>query len=117
LTNLSSLTIGNQLIGIERYVEVEVVVDHYLQSFARQTVSSVFVNRLCFDVSRGTISIPVDFAPSDQFNQKFRGKPFMEWLRDIAQCILKRNFGLFAREPETTIRCPPYTFNELGWLR
>ncbi|OPZ11118.1 MAG: hypothetical protein BWZ06_01777 [Bacteroidetes bacterium ADurb.BinA261] len=62
LTNLTGFAVGNQLVGIKRNIEAEVIVDHHLKSFSFDAFPLVFVDGFGFQIAFGTIAIPIDAA-------------------------------------------------------
>ncbi len=59
LAHLPSLTVCNQLIGVESDVEGKVVIDHRLKCFPFQTVSIILIDRLRPQVTSGAKAVAV----------------------------------------------------------
>ena len=72
LTDLTCLSIRHQLIRIKGNVETEVIVNHYLESFSFQAVSSIIINGTCFQITLRTITIPIYPSTGTKLFHKFR---------------------------------------------
>ena len=115
LTNLSGFTISNKLIGIQRDIKTEIVVNHYLKGFAFHTFATIFINRSGFQIACGTEAVSVNSPTGTQFFHKFRCQLLMQFQGDIAQCILQCRSCLRRRKRITTVGGPPDTFYE-SWV-
>ena len=96
LADLTGLTVGDQLIGIERNVEVEVVVDHDLNGAALDALALVLVDGLAVELALGTEAIAVDAAVLLELGGELLGHLLVMVGVDVAQSVLdgERLIGL-----------------------
>ena len=98
LANLTGLAVGNQLVWIESYVEVQVVVDHNLASFTFDAVAFVFVDWFAVERALWTEAVTVDTAGFFQLFSKFFCHLFVMVRVDVTQSVFDRqNFICFAQ--------------------
>ena len=57
LADLAGLTVGDQLIGIQSDIEVQVVVDHHLEGLALGALALVLLDGLAVDAALGTVAV------------------------------------------------------------
>ena len=87
LTHLPRLAVGDQLVGVERHVEVQVVVDHHLEGAPLRRAPPVLADGFAPQFALGAEAVAVDAAPGAQLLQKLRRKLPMKALRDVAQRV------------------------------
>ncbi len=87
LADLTGLAVGYKLIGIERDVKVQIVVDHDLEGFGFDAVALVFVDGLAVQLALRTEAVAIDPAPLLQLQGKFLCHLSVVLLGDIAQGI------------------------------
>src|SRR5659263_571879 len=104
LTNLSCLTIGHKLIGVQCDIEVQVIVDHHLKGFPFDAVAFVLIDGLAPDMALRPETIAVDPSPGAQFLQEFRSHHLMQLLWYIAKCVLQRHNSLTLRKGKSPVR-------------
>ena len=119
LADLPRLAIGHELIGIQRHVKIEIVVDHHLQGAPGEAVSFVCVDGLAVDAPFGTITVGIDAPAGFQLLQKLRRKRFVKRLRHIAQGVLERLPRLRGAQAKAAIRRAAFCRVECGhfWQR
>ena len=117
LADLSGLAVGHQFIGIERDVETQVVVNHYLESLAFDAVAFIFVDGFGFEVALRTETVTVDFSAGQQLVHELGGELFVQFFRDVAKCVLQGCGGLCGSEAVPSVRSTTYAFHECGILR
>ena len=108
LADLPGLSVGDELVGIERHVEVEVVVNHYLEGLAFDALALIFVDGLAVEFSFRTEAIAVDTSVLLIFLQEFRRELFVVLLRNVAQRILERKHDFLIVENLSPVRSPSY---------
>ncbi len=87
LANSTCLAVRDELIGIERDLEVEIVVNHDLECLALDTISFVLIDRFSVNTTFGTITVTVNLPVLIEFAQKLRRKLFMILFGNVAQCV------------------------------
>ena len=117
LADLPSLSVGDELVWIERHVEVEVVVDHYLEGFAFDALALVFVDGLAVELSFRTEAVAVDASVLLIFFEELGGEFFVVLLGDVAQSVLEREDYFFIVEYLSSVRSPSYAGLEFRHLR
>ena len=117
LTYLTCFAISYQLIGIESYVETEVIVNHHLECFALQTVTFVLVYGFCLQVALRTETICIDTASCAQFLKEFGSEGIMKFFRHIAQSILQSEYRFFGGKSITAVGSAAYSFLEFRIFR
>ena len=104
LTDLPRLAVGNELIGVECDVKVEVVVDHYLKGLSLYAIALILVNRLAVELSGGAEAIAVNASASPQLCKEFGGDLRVIFLRDVAQRVLQREHRLLFIQSVNAVR-------------
>ena len=96
LADLAGLTVGDELIGIQSDVEVEVVVDHDLNGAAFDALALVLVDGLAVELALGTEAIAVDAAVLLELGGELLGHLLVMVGVDVAQSVLdgERLIGL-----------------------
>ena len=96
LADLAGLTVGDELIGIESDIEVEVVVDHDLNGLALDALALVFVDGLAVELALGTEAVAIDTAVLFELLRKLLGHLLMMVGVDVTQGVLdgERLIGL-----------------------
>ena len=96
LADLTGLTVGDQLIGIESDVEVEVVVDHDLNGLALDALALVLVDGLAVELALGTEAVTVDTAVLFELLRKLLGHLLVMVGVNVTQSVLdgERLIGL-----------------------
>ncbi len=103
LAGLAGLAVGDELVGIERDLEIEVVVDHDLECLAFDALALVFVDRLAVNSALRTVAVGIDAAAGHQLIHEFRGELFVQLLRNVAQRIAKGKLRLGLGEAEAAV--------------
>jgi hypothetical protein len=106
LADLSRLSVGDEFIGVERDVEVEVVVDHDLESFAFDAFAPVLVDRTAPYPALRAESVAVDPPARAQFLEKFRREPFVMLLGDVPEGVLEREDRVRFVQRVSPVRSP-----------
>ena len=88
LADLAGLTVGDELIGIESDVEVEVVVDHDLNGLALDALALVLVDGLAVELALGTEAVAVDTAVLFELLCKLLGHLLVMVGVDVTQSVL-----------------------------
>ena len=114
LADAARLPIGNQFVGIEGDLEVEVIIDHYLEGLALDAVATVFTNRLGVDPAGGAIAVGVDAAAGGQLIQELRGQLLVKRLRHVAQGVFQGHPGLIRSQVKAPVRGAPHPGYEFG---
>ena len=96
LADLTGLTVGDELIGIQSDVEVEVVVDHDLNGLALDALALVLVDGLAVELALGTEAVAIDTAVLFELLRKLLGHLLMMVGVDVTQGVLdgERLIGL-----------------------
>ena len=96
LADLTGLTVGDELIGIQSDIEVEVVVDHDLNGLALDALALVLVDGLAIELALGTEAVAIDTAVLFELLRKLLGHLLMMVGVDVTQSILdgERLIGL-----------------------
>ena len=100
LADLPGLAVGHELIGVERDLEVQVVVDHDLEGPAFDAAARVMVERAAGDRPRRPEAVAVDAAAGGELPQELRGQRRVPFRRHVAQRVLQRELGVRPREVE-----------------
>ena len=77
LADLARLTVCDQFVGVEGYVEVEVVVDHHLHGLRLGDAADVAVDGLSRDLSGRSVAIAVYPAPGLKLFEKLGSDDFV----------------------------------------
>jgi hypothetical protein len=112
LAYLSGLTVSYQFIRIKGDVEIQVVVDHDLESFSFNAFPFILIDGFCLDLPVRAKAIAVYSAPCEQLFEKFRNQLFVPFRRYISESVLKRQYGIFFAQGKLPDRGPPYPFNK-----
>jgi len=107
LAHLPSLSVCYQLIRIECYIKIQIVIDHNLESLAFYTLTSIAVNGVSTDLSVRSEPVCIDTACCEELIQKFGGKFFMPLLWNISKGILQCKYSIFSAESSLSLRCAP----------
>ena len=70
----TGLSISNELVRIERYFEVQVVVDHYLECLTCKAFALVLVDGLAVDTALRSVSVCIDSSIGGKFFHEFRSQ-------------------------------------------
>ena len=92
LAHLSGLAVGHQFIGVQRHLEVQVVVDHHLERFALDAVAFIFVDGLAVQLSLWPETVSIDTTVFLQFLGKLLCHLLMMIRMDIAQGVLNGQY-------------------------
>ena len=90
LADLTRFAVGHQLIGVERHVKIQIVVDHHLERAPLEAFALIFVHRPAPQPPRRTEAIAVDAAARAQLVQKLGRELLMERGRDVAERVFER---------------------------
>ena len=88
LADLTGLAVGDQLIGIQSDVEVQVVVDHDLDGAALDADALVLVDGLAVQLALGTEAVAIDTAVLLQLLSKLLGHLLVMVGVDVTQSVL-----------------------------
>ena len=102
VADAARLAVRDELVGIKTDLEVEVVVDHDLESLALCAIPLVFIDGLAVDPARGTIAIRINTPVRLELLEELRNELFMKARIDIAKCVLERRLRLRLREMKPT---------------
>ena len=72
LAHLARLAVGDELVGVERDVEVQVVVDHHLERASLRAAPPVLADGSAPEPALGAEPVAVDAASGPQLLQKLR---------------------------------------------
>ena len=89
LADAARLAVRDELIGIKRDLEVQVVVDHDLERLSLNAVTFIFINRLAVDAACGAETIAVDAAVCRELMQELGDKFFMQARIHVAQGVFQ----------------------------
>ena len=110
LADLAGLAVGDQLVGVEGDVEVQVVVDHHLESLGLGTVALVLLDGLAVELAGGAEAVAVDAAVLLQLLGELLGHLGVMVGVDVAQGVLDGQglvslgqVGLAARRPAVAL--------------
>ena len=104
LADAARLAVGDELVGIEANLEIEVIVNHDLKGLALDAVALVLVNGLAVDAACGTEAVAIDTAAGRELLQELGDEFFMQARVHIAQGIFQRRLRLGRRQMETARR-------------
>ncbi|MPM49461.1 hypothetical protein SDC9_96191 [bioreactor metagenome] len=104
LAGLPGFAVGDQFVGVERDLKVQIVVDHHLERLARKALTLVLVDGLAVNTPLGTVAIGVDAAARFQLFQELRRKRFVQTLRHVPQRVFERLPRLREGQPVAAIR-------------
>ena len=107
LADGSSLAVGDQLIGIQSHLEIQIVIDHDLEGLPGQTLSLIFIDGLSVDSAFRTITVRIYTAVCCQFFHELRRQLLVQLFRHITQSVLQRDFRLRLSKPESPVRRSP----------
>ena len=91
LADLAGLAVGHQLVGVQRHVEVQVVVDHDLDGPALDAIAFIFVNGFAVQLALRAEAVAVDPAAGHKLFHEFRRELLVEPFRNVAQRVLERD--------------------------
>ena len=114
---LTGLPVGSQLIGIQGYIEIQVVVNHDLESFSFGAFSLVFVNGFSFNRTLGTEAVAVDAASLFQFFGKFFCHLLMILFRNIPESVHDGRLSVGLAHVRFSLRRAPDSLHKAGILR
>ena len=117
LAHAACLAVGDQLIGVEGHVKIQVVVDHHLEGLALDAVALVFIDGLATQRAFRTVPVGIDAAPGLQLFQKFGGQLLVELFGHIAQGVHQGQLGLGLGQAVAPVRRPADAFYEFGVFR
>ena len=117
LADLPGLSVGDELVRIERHVEVEVVVDHYLEGFAFDALALIFVDGFAVELSFRTEAVAVDASVLLVFLEELGGELFVVLLGDVAQRVLEREDDFLVVEDLSPVGSPSYSGLKFRHLR
>ena len=87
LADTAGLSIGDEFVGVQGDVEVQVVVDLYLEGFALGAATFVLIDWASLDVPSRTPPVGVDAAICAQFLEELRGGLLVQFWGQVAQSI------------------------------
>ena len=117
LAYLSCLAVGDKFIRIQSNVEVQVVVNHYLESLALNATSLVLVDRLALYLSLRTPAVGVDAAACAEFLEELLSNLFMQLGGEVAQSVADSCDSLFGSEGITSVGSAADAFCECRHFR
>ena len=122
LTDLARFAVGDQLVGVEGDVEIQIVVDHHLHRPRLGDAADVGVDRFAREPARRTVAVTVDPAPGSQLVEELRRHDLVVLLGHVAQSVFERDDRVVSVEVEAARRCAPDSglerlrFGKLGQL-
>ena len=102
MADAARLAVRDELVGIKTDLEVEVVVDHDLESLALRAVPLVLINGLAVDPTCRTIAVRIDTPVRLELLEELRDELFMQARVNIAKRVLERRLRLRLREMKPT---------------
>ena len=114
LAHLACLAVGDQFIGIEGHVEIEVVVDHDLAGPALDAIAGVRINGVSLDRPRRPEPVGIDPAHREKLVEKLGGEPAVPALGHVTQGVLEGEDGLGPAQGELPLRRPSYPLDKRG---
>ncbi len=109
LADSPGLPVGDQFVGVEGHVKVQVIVNHDLEGLAFHTVSLVLVDGLAVKTAGGPVAEAVDLAVVFQLFEKFRSHLVMMLQGDVAEGIFKGCGFFLTGKPGFTLGRPSDT--------
>ena len=104
LADLPGLAVGDQLVRVERDLEVEVVVDHHLHGAPLEGGAAVGVHRPTPDPPRGAVAVAVDPAHGPQLIHELRRHRLVVGLGHVAEGVGQGDGGFTSVEGEPAAR-------------
>ena len=98
LADLARFPVGDQLIGVEGDVKIQIVVDHHLEGLGLHTVPLILVDGLAVNPSLGAEAIAIDPAMLFQLLCKFLRHPAVMLPGNVAQRVHDRQFLIRLRK-------------------
>ena len=117
LAHLAGFPVGDQLVGVKGDLEVQVVVDHDLESLPRQALALVVRDGPAPDAPLGPEAVGVDPAAGPQLLHELGGEFRVHRLRDVAKGVLQRQFRLGLPQGPAPVRGAPDPLPEGRVLR
>ena len=116
LAHLACLSVRNQLVRVERHVEVQIVVYHDLKSLACETLALVLVYRLSVYLSGRSVSVGIYSSSGSQLLHKFRSQLFVKLFGNVSQGILESYLRLLLCQAKSSVGSSPYALRKLRIL-
>ena len=88
LADLTGLAVGDQLVGIQSDLEVQVVVDHDLEGLSLGAVALVLLDGLAVQLALGTEAVAIDTAMLLQLLSELLGHLLVMVGMDVTQSVL-----------------------------
>ena len=88
LANLTGLTVGHQLIGVQSHIKVQVVVDHDLEGLGLGAVALVLLDGLAVQLAGGAETVAVNPAMLLQLLGKLLSHLLVVIRMDVTQSVL-----------------------------
>ena len=107
LADLARLAVGDQFVGVEGDVEVEVVVDHHLHGLRLGDAADVAVDGLAGDLSGRPVAVAVDPAAGSELLEKLGRDDFVVFGGHVAQGVRERDHRVVAVERVAAVGCAP----------
>ena len=98
LTDLPRLAVGDEFVGIERRLEVEIVVHHHLKGCAGQALALVGLDRAAPDAPGGAEAVGVDAAARAQLFHELGNQLLVIFFGHVAQRVAQRQLRLRLRK-------------------
>ena len=103
LTDLAGLTIGDELVRIERDIEIEVVLDHHLHGLGLGDLAGVAIDGATREAAVRAVAVAVDPAAGAQFFEELGCDHRVVLRGHIAQGVGERDLGFAAVEGAAAI--------------
>ena len=88
LAHLTGLTVGNQFIGVQSHIKVQVVIDHNLNGAALNARTLILIDGLAVQLTRRTEAVAVNAAMLLQLLRKLLGHLLVVIGMDVTQRVL-----------------------------
>ena len=102
LADAAGFAIGDELVGVEGDVEVEVVVDLHLEGLALGAAALILVDRTALEMTSRTPAVGVDAAEGAKFLEELWCGLLVQFRGKVTQGIAQRDLGLIRGEVEST---------------
>ncbi len=89
LTDLTGFAVGDQFVGVECDVEIEIILDHDLHGPGLGDLAAVLLDRFAGEPACRTVAVTVDTAHRAQFFEEFGRHDLVVFFRNVAQRIFQ----------------------------
>ena len=116
LAYLACLSVCYELVGIESYGEVQIIVNHYLEGFSLSALALVLIDGLSIEMSFRAEAVSVDASVLFVLFKELRCKFLVELCRDVAQCVFQREHYFLVVKHLSAVRCSSYSCLKFRFL-